>query len=446
MSDITIPWRQFICRVCGLIYDEELGDPDSGLAPGTRFEDIPDDWECPLCGVTKTDFDLVVKAELNSINIQQAAGPQPEGVVIVGAGTAGWSAAQAIRALDSEIPITMVSGCSANIYHKPELSIAVSRGLKQRDLIRETGADASARLGIRLYCETFVVGLTPGCNQLRTTRGTIKYTHLILAQGAKPALPMTLPANLCWRINDLAGWSGLREQLSEKTQHIAIIGAGMVGCELAEDFTQAGHSVTLMDIQSLPMSGLLPEVASIRLQQKQKQLGINYYGNAMVTEIKKTDSNSKLITTKDGKTIEVDHVIAATGLVTDRRLSDNAGLMFENGIKVDQSTLKTSVPNIYALGDCVSFEGVPCRFIEPILRQANAIAHDILGKDDETYEHRTPVIRLKIKSLPIELNGVPVDNGEWKVIEENQDYLHMEQIVHGATQSTLRIGSAKKAA
>ena len=73
MSNTESPWRQFICRVCGLIYDEELGDPDSGLAPGTRFEDIPDDWECPLCGVTKTDFELLVKQQItiNNVNSQQ---------------------------------------------------------------------------------------------------------------------------------------------------------------------------------------------------------------------------------------------------------------------------------------------------------------------------------------------------------------------------------------
>ena len=52
------PQRQlYICRACGLIYDEDKGDPDSGIAPGTRFEDIPEDWECPLCGVTKADFE-----------------------------------------------------------------------------------------------------------------------------------------------------------------------------------------------------------------------------------------------------------------------------------------------------------------------------------------------------------------------------------------------------
>lgn len=51
--------KKYICDVCGWIYDEEEGDPDSGLAPGTKFEDIPDDWECPECGVGKEDFSLI---------------------------------------------------------------------------------------------------------------------------------------------------------------------------------------------------------------------------------------------------------------------------------------------------------------------------------------------------------------------------------------------------
>ncbi|WP_284451308.1 FAD-dependent oxidoreductase [Methylophaga thalassica] len=383
---------------------------------------------------------------MSHVSVQPPAGPQQEGVVVVGAGMAGWSAVKAIRTLDSDIPITMISGCSANIYHKPELSIAISRGLKKKDLIRETAADAASRLGIRLYSDTFVVGLSTVSHQIRTTRGTIKYTHLILAQGARPALPSVLPEHLCWRINDLAGWSGLREKLSEKSQKIAIVGAGMIGCELAEDFAQAGHNVTLIDIQPHPLSSLLPDVACLRLQEKQKQLGIQYLGNTLVSALTETTDGQKLITTEEGQKIEVDHVIAATGLVTDRRLADHAGIVFENGIKVDKSTLQTSAPQVYALGDCVSFEGVPCRFIEPILRQANAIAHDILGMETESYEHRTPPIRLKIKSLPIELNGLPTEEGEWKVIEDNQDFLHMEQVVGDVTQSTLRVGAVRKAA
>ena len=51
--------KKYVCTVCNWIYDPAVGDPDSGIAPGTPFEAIPDDWACPLCGVTKEDFELV---------------------------------------------------------------------------------------------------------------------------------------------------------------------------------------------------------------------------------------------------------------------------------------------------------------------------------------------------------------------------------------------------
>ncbi len=47
---------KYQCTVCGYVYDPELGDPDSGIEPGTPFEDIPDDWQCPVCGVVKSEF------------------------------------------------------------------------------------------------------------------------------------------------------------------------------------------------------------------------------------------------------------------------------------------------------------------------------------------------------------------------------------------------------
>lgn len=52
-------YKKYICAACGWIYDEALGDPDSGLEPGTLYEDIPEDWICPECGVDKTYFDLM---------------------------------------------------------------------------------------------------------------------------------------------------------------------------------------------------------------------------------------------------------------------------------------------------------------------------------------------------------------------------------------------------
>ncbi len=51
--------KRYLCTICGFIYEEEKGLPEEGIAPGTRWEDIPDDWECPTCGASKADFDMI---------------------------------------------------------------------------------------------------------------------------------------------------------------------------------------------------------------------------------------------------------------------------------------------------------------------------------------------------------------------------------------------------
>lgn len=55
----TSTFRSYVCVVCGFVYDEAKGLPEDGLAPGTRYEDIPDTWSCPDCGVSKADFELI---------------------------------------------------------------------------------------------------------------------------------------------------------------------------------------------------------------------------------------------------------------------------------------------------------------------------------------------------------------------------------------------------
>jgi rubredoxin len=50
---------KYVCTVCDYVYDPEVGDPDNGIAPGTAFEDLPDDWVCPECGVEKEEFEAV---------------------------------------------------------------------------------------------------------------------------------------------------------------------------------------------------------------------------------------------------------------------------------------------------------------------------------------------------------------------------------------------------
>lgn len=442
MSQTSLPWRQYICRACGLIYDEAEGDPDSGIAPGTRFEDIPDDWECPLCGVTKLDFEAYVERDLSAA--PAIAPPAAEtGVVIVGGGLAGWSVAEALRATDQEVPITIVTACRGDIYHKPELSVALSRRTSATALVRERGQDAARRLGIRLLSSTFAVGLATALQQLRTTRGTLAYTRLVLAQGAGAALPDNLPAELCWRVNHLDGWSGLQARLAERSgQRIAVVGAGMVGCELAEDLARAGHQVILFDRHALPLPDLLPDQAARRLRAAQRELGIEVLAGAEVAALygPGIGDNRKRLLTRCGQQRLVDQVVVATGLVAEPRLARVAGLAFDRGIAVDPNTLRTSDPHIYALGDCISLAGAPCRFIEPIARQARAIAAHISGIEGQGYTHSAPVIRLKTPSLPIVVHGMPCAGGQWQVIRESDGFLHMEQRLNGQSTATLRVG------
>jgi len=445
-SDAEQPWRQYICRACGMIYDEEQGDPDSGIAPGTRFEDIPDDWVCPLCGVVKADFEPFDPAQVASASSDTeppAVVQREAGVVIVGAGHAGWSVVTALRALDLDVPITLVSACGGDRYHKPELSVALSRGASPEGLVRESAADAAQRLGVRLVTETFVVGLSPSIRQLRTTRGTLEYTRLVLAQGARPSLPACLPPSLCWRVNDLTGWAALQERIKDASRRILIVGAGMVGCELAEDFARSGHSVTLLDTQLLPLGGLLPDVAARRLLDGLEASGVHFVGGVAVSSVAAGENGGRRVETECGGVFQADEVVAATGLATEPRLARIAGLDFYRGIAVDAETLQTSAEHVYALGDCVSVAGEPCRFIEPITKQAEVIAHAIVGQSHPGYSHRSPVIRLKTRAQPVVMHGQSRRDGRWQVVSQQEDYLHMQQWFDGQAVASVEVGRAQ---
>ena len=430
--DAARVWRQYICRACGLIYDEAEGDLDSGLAPGTRFEDIPDDWECPICGVTKADFEPYVKRAAAAPAITGVAPARKLGIVIVGAGTAGWSVAEAVRALDADVSITIVTGCEGDVYHKPELSVALARGQTPERLRRSSGRESAARLGVRLLGSTVAVRISASARRLRTTRGPIGYSHLVLAQGAHPAPSPALPPELCWRINDLGSWSGLHGALQGSRKRVAVVGAGMVGCELAEDLARSGHTVTLVGRRSAPLAGLFPERAAARVQSGLEGLGVAFLASTTAQRVVALPCGSKRLETVGGRTLDVDVVISAIGLTTRDRLAATASLAFENGLVVDPRTLRTSAAGIYAIGDCISIEGRPCRYIEPIGRQAETIAHEVLGREHGGYEHAHPVIRLKTKSAPLAMHGCPRAEGVWRVTKEERDFFEMEQWHDGA--------------
>ena len=397
-------FRSFICRACGLIYDEAKGDADSGLAPGTRFDDIPDDWACPLCGVTKADFEPYETSaiERRTAPARKTVGARGDaGVVIVGAGRAGWQMAQALRERDADVPITLVAACDASVYDKPLLSVALARGLALSAIVKEPAATAARRLNLRLLPRTHAVSVAAQANTLRTTRGSLRYRHLVLAHGAEPREVAQLPAALCWRINHLDAYLKFRELLGEPNaaapQRVLVAGAGLVGCELANDLALAGHPVTLLDLTALPLGALLSEAASRELLAAWRGLPLRFVGGVRIGSVNRSGTVCS-VHGEDGQRFDAEHIIAATGLQTPSRLARSAGLTWHNGIAVDAKTLSTNVPNIHALGDCISIDGQALRFIEPIGRQAKVIASTVLGGPALPYASTRPPVRVKTGS------------------------------------------------
>lgn len=424
-------WLVYVCKACGLLYKEEEGDPDSGLAPGTRFEDIPDDWMCPLCGVTKADFVLQVAISKNQRSASLTNGNEPtlvnhqslrngfSDVLIIGAGKAGWEVAKALRAMNTALTIAIVTGCNGDVYEKPQLSNALLKKIDLDRLVRESGAVAAHNLQVQLFSHTHAIHIDPFLRCVRTTKGVFKYKHLVIAHGAKPVRHPLLTAQDCWHVNHLSVYRELRQKLAQATADIAIIGAGLIGCEMANDLALAGHRITLVDSAPRPLLHLIPEAASEALLESWKTLPIQFHGEQQISRMHHQDGR-KILSMHSGLEFPVDEIMLCMGLQPDSSLAQSAGIQWNQGIAVDAQTLKTNIEHIFALGDCISIDGKVSRYIEPILRQAQVIAQQIAGDKAVLFHSRPSPIRIKTSSLPMRLDGVIERQGEWRITQSKE--------------------------
>lgn len=371
------------------------------------------------------------------------------GVVVIGAGLAGWHVIDAIRSKDQDIPITLITADNGDRYHKPMLTMAISQNKSAADLVRATGTDGAATAGITLLADTNVSDIDADKQQLQlisanrsdpanTNYATLSYDKLVLAMGAHPIFPKSLPQDLVWHVNHIERFGQLQEKLATGSQRIAIVGAGMVGTEIAEDLLKAGHTITLIDLNDAPLAQMLPAKATARIAKAVESQGIGFLGGCQVSAVTRNSDgtlqvNYELLeSSSDDKTLPepliVDHVIASTGLLINETLPMSAGIEFNRrtGIVVDSQTLQTDTANIYAIGDCMSIDGVACRYVAPLRAQAATIADGILGLEHEGYEHKPPMIRLKNKAILVMVTGVPKSDGNWQVKTETDDELVME--------------------
>lgn len=433
MSENARALRRWLCEACGLVYDEARGDPDSGLAPGTRFEDIPEDWRCPVCGVGKADFRPLEPAPSRGAAVasESAALPAPaarrdtpardDGVVIVGAGSAGWGVARELRESGYEGPLTLVTACDGAFYPKPTLSVALARGLAPSAIVARAGPAMAAELGVRLMARAWAVELDAVRQRLYTTRGTLHYASLVLATGARARRPALRGAGAqrLYAVNDLAAYAALRSAYASareralaqgRAPRLAIVGAGLVGCELADDFAGAGAEVTLLERCALPLAGRLDDATGARLRDALAGRGVRFFGEAVIDAVgvpghAAADDSAVELLWRDGLGLHgarFDLGLVAAGVDPEVRLAARAGLKVDRGIVVDPDTLACEGRAIWALGDCAQVGDRVGGTIEPILRQARTIAGAIVGRP-HPYELRDPVWVVKTPSLPLTL-------------------------------------------
>jgi rubredoxin-NAD+ reductase len=417
-------FRRWVCDACGYIYDEAKGDPDSGLAAGTRYEDIPEDWQCPWCGLSKGDLRLLPEpvpasaASRRKKETGQTTGRPTatsrggdDHVVIVGAGIAGWSVAGAIRARDPDTPLLLVTACEGVYYPKPALSTALAHGKQADDLAEQDAAAKAAELGIEVRTDTRVIKLDPARRRLTTAKGGIQYGRLVLALGARQReLPVDGDAaDSVLRVNDLAAYRRLRNRLDAGARHVTILGAGLIGCEFADDLLGGGYGVTVVDPTDRPLSSLLPPATAAQLRQRLEDKGLDWRFGAMLDRLEHGGERLRA-TFSDGDAIETDVVLSAAGLRPNTTLAAKSGIETARGIRTDR-TMRTSVDGVYAIGDCAEVEGRVFSYIEPIRRQAETIAAALRG-EQRPFDIKPPLVRVKTPSFPLSICPVAEAEGQ----------------------------------
>lgn len=426
----TQQFKIWECLVCGWIYNEAEGCPDEGIAPGTRWEDIPDDWMCPECGVGKEDFEMVevitkevaetpTATAIASDAVSPSANDE-DPIVIIGTGLAGYNLAKELRKLGNNTGLVLITADDGHFYSKPLLSTGFHRGKTADDLSQATATAMAEQIkaDVRAFTKVTAIDSAARTLQLSSQQSgseTLRYSKLILAVGAN-CITAPLSGNAAdqvYQINDLMDYRRFRTAVAGK-KRVLVIGAGLIGSEYANDMVQSGFEVTAVDPLATPLATLLPPVAAESVQRALTNAGVTFHFGTVVDAINTApDGNGVIATLKNGTQVAADIVLSAIGVRPNLALANAAGLTCDRGIVVDR-TLQSSDPNIYALGDCAQVDGHVLYYVAPLMHCCRALAQTLSGKPTAVHYGVMPVT-VKTTLFPVVTNPPPRDvDGQWE--------------------------------
>ncbi|MGY5136812.1 NAD(P)/FAD-dependent oxidoreductase [Streptomyces nigrescens] len=269
-------------------------------------------------------------------------------VVIVGAGIAGVQTAVALREQGWRGAITLLGDEPHPPYDRPPLSKAVLLGKAEGSTF---DVDFAA-LGIELHLGRPVTALLPDAHAVETADGPVPYDYAVLATGADPiVLPGSEGMPGVHLLRTLDDAERLRPVLAAQHE-IVVVGAGWIGAEFATAAREAGCSVTVVEAADRPLAGALPAEVAAHMTGWYTDAGAELRTGARVASV-----TAGAVTLADGTTLPADAVVVGIGARPATAWLAGSGIEVsqEDGAVLADDQLRTSVPDVYAVGDCASF-------------------------------------------------------------------------------------------
>ncbi|TVU92350.1 NAD(P)/FAD-dependent oxidoreductase [Vreelandella titanicae] len=355
-------------------------------------------------------------------------------LVIIGTGMAGVGLARALRRLGDQRSITLVSADSGDDYSKPLLSTGFAKGLKPDQLAQRSAAQLGEELNAQMVIHTQVSALDVDNQSVLLKEGQVLgYDTLVLATGAAPRVPFSIDASVaprCFTINDLDDYRRFYTALGHGPARVAIIGGGLVGCEFANDLHAGGHQVSIVAPEGSLLPRLLPPPLGNALGDAFSEAGIHLHLGRSIESIALSSGENTVLRLDSGEAVNADLVLMATGLAPRTALAEAAGLSVSpSGIAVDRQ-LRTSHPNIFALGDVACVDGVNAMYVQPLQASAKALAATLSGTHTPVSFGAWPVV-VKTPLLPVVAYPPATTPERWRIEGEGGDISALAENKYG---------------
>ena len=187
------------------------------------------------------------------------------GIVIIGSGFAARQLVKNIRKQDAVVPLTLIAADSIDEYNKPDLSHVVSRGQTAADLTLQTAGEFAEQYNLNLFPQTWVSDIDAQAKVVKSQDREWRYDKLVLATGASTIVPPVPGKELMLTLNSQQEF-GAAQSILRDAQRVLIIGGGLIGSELAMDFSRAGKAVTVVDNSACILASLMPPETAAALR------------------------------------------------------------------------------------------------------------------------------------------------------------------------------------